>query len=125
MITQRHGNGRNTIEFQYTEMLVPKDHLLRKINAAIDFSYIYDILKERYCLDNGKPGTDTVVLFKIVLILHMYGIRSMRQTVADIEMNIAYLWFLGYSIQDKTAHIHQHLIGTIIPLKSKHIPTNY
>lgn len=85
-------------------MLVPKDHLLRKIDAAIDFSQIYGIVKELYCPDNGRPGVDPVVLFKIVLLRHLYGIRSMRQTIADIEMNIAYRWFLGYSISEPIPH---------------------
>lgn len=85
-------------------MLVPKDHLLRKIDAAIDFSQIYGIVKELYCPDNGRPGVDPVVLFKIVLLQHLYGIRSMRQTIADIEMNIAYRWFLGYSISEPIPH---------------------
>ena len=104
MISEKQCDGRNTIEFYCTEMLVPKDHLLRKIDAAIDFSHIYSLVRALYCPDNGRPGVDPVVLFKIVLLQHLYGIRSMRQTIADVEMNIAYRWFLGYRISESIPH---------------------
>lgn len=87
-----------------TDMMVPKDHLLRKIDRAVDFKRIYDIVGEMYCKDNGRPSVDPVVLFKMVLIQHLYGIRSLRQTASDIEMNIAYRWFLGYRISEQIPH---------------------
>ena len=65
-----------------TDMLVPKGHLLRKIDAAVDFTHIYELVEDLYCEDNGRPGCDPVVLFKLVLIQHLFGIRSLRQTHA-------------------------------------------
>ena len=65
-----------------TDMLVPKDHLLRKIDAAVDFRHIYELVEDLYCEDNGRPSCDPVVLFKLVLIQHLFGIRSLRQTHA-------------------------------------------
>ena len=50
-----------------TESLVPKEHLLRKIDAAVDFSHIYDMVEPLYCLDNSRPSIDPVVLFKMVV----------------------------------------------------------
>jgi transposase len=85
-------------------MLVPKEHLLRKVDAAVDFRRIYEIVGDLYCKDDGRPSIDPIVLFKIVLIQHLYGIRSLRQTVSEIEMNIAYLWFLGYRISEPIPH---------------------
>ena len=64
-----------------------KDHLLPKIDKAIDFTYIYEITQELYCHDNGRPAIDPVILFKMVLIQHIYSIASLRRTVAEIEMN--------------------------------------
>ena len=86
------------------ESFIPQDHLLRKIESAVDFSMLYDIVGELYCPDNGRPSIDPVVLFKIVLIQHLYGIRSLRRTSEEIEMNVAYRWFLGYSMEEKTPH---------------------
>ena len=86
------------------EQLVPQDHILRKIDAAIDFDFIYDLVEERYCPDNGRPSIDPVVLIKIAVIQYMFGIKSMRQTIKEIEVNIAYRWFLGLDFYDKVPH---------------------
>ena len=53
------------------EALVPKDHLLRKIEKVMDYGWLYERLDPYYCHDNGRPGTDPVVLIKMVLIQHL------------------------------------------------------
>ena len=103
MLTKKPSN-RNVIEFVSLDAMVPEDHLLRKIDAVIDFDGIYDIVKDLYCEDNGRPSIDPVVLFKIVLIQHIYGISSLRRTLDEINMNMAYRWFLGYAINDAIPH---------------------
>ena len=95
---------RNTLEMVSVETLVPQDHLLRKIDSAVDFTHIYDFVEELYCADNGRPSVDPVVLFKMVLIQHLYGIPSLRRTVEEINMNIAYRWFLGYLLNEAIPH---------------------
>ncbi len=47
--------NRNQVGFYSLDELVPKDHLLRQIDEAIDFSFIYDLVKDSYCADNGRP----------------------------------------------------------------------
>ena len=84
--------------------LVPQDHLLRLIDRAIDWSFIYDLVQEKYSPDFGRPGIDPVVLIKIPFIQYLYGIRSMRQTIKEIEVNVAYRWFLGLELQDPVPH---------------------
>ncbi len=85
--------------------LVPKDHLLRKIDAAINFDFIYDEVEGMYSdFDGGRPGIDPVSLFKIVMIQYLFGIRSMRQTIKEIESNYAYRWFIGYDIGEPVPH---------------------
>ena len=95
---------RQTIEMLCTDMLVPQDHLLRKVDAAVDFKHIYEIVEELYCEDNGRPSIDPVVLFKLVMIQHLFGIRSLRQTMKEVEVNVAYRWFLGYSMSQALPH---------------------
>lgn len=46
---------RNTIEMVSVEGLVPQDHLLRKIDSAVDFTHIYDFVEDLYCADNAVP----------------------------------------------------------------------
>ena len=67
---------RQAIEMLCTDMMVPKDHLLRKVDEAVDFKHIYEIVEDLYCEDNGRPSVDPVVLFKLVMIQHLFGIRS-------------------------------------------------
>ena len=86
------------------EQLVPEDHLLRKIDAAIDFSFIYDLVEDKYCKDTGRPSLDPVMLIKIPVIQYMFGIKSMRQTIKEIEVNVAYRWFLGLDFYDPVPH---------------------
>ncbi len=83
------------------ESLVPEDHLLRHIDAFIDFEFIRDKVRHLYCIDNGRPATDPVVLFKLLFIGYLYGIRSERQLVKEVQVNVAYRWFLGFSLTDK------------------------
>ena len=95
---------RQAIEMLCTDMLVPQGHLLRKIDAAVDFTHIYELVEDLYCEDNGRPSYDLVVLFKLVLIQHLFGIRSLRQTMRDAKVNVAYRWFLGYTMSQSLPH---------------------
>ena len=92
------------MELVYIEQLVPKEHLLRKIDKAIDFSFIYDKVKDRYCQGNGRPAVDPIVLFKMLFIGYLFGIRSEQQLIREIEVNVAYRWFLGFTLTDKIPH---------------------
>ena len=103
MITKTAKKG-SQIEMVSLDMLVPEDHLLRKIDEHIDFSFIYDLVEEKYSLDNGRPSIDPVTLIKIPIIQYMFGIKSMRQTIKEIEVNVAYRWFLGLGFHDPVPH---------------------
>ena len=62
------------------------------------------MVEDLHCHDNGRPSIDPVVLFKIILIKYIFGIRSIRQTIKEIEVNMAYRWFLGYGMTEKIPH---------------------
>lgn len=96
--------SRNTqFKFQMVllEDLVPKNHLLRKIDKYIDFSFIDELTRDLYCSDNGRPALDPIVLFKMLFVGYIFGIRSERRLVQEIEVNIAYRWFVGFDLDDK------------------------
>lgn len=76
------------------DQLVPEDHLVRKLEEAIDWSFIYPLVADYYS-SVGRKSIDPVVLFKMIFIDKIFGINSMRKTVAEIEVNSAYRWFLG------------------------------
>ena len=65
--------SRKDIVMVDVDALVPKDHLLRKIENVMDYECLYAWLSPYYCADNGRPGADPVVLIKMVLLQHLYG----------------------------------------------------
>ena len=100
----KNAENREQLEFVSLENMVPQDHLLRKIDTAIDFKKIYEFVEDLYCEDNGRPSVDPVVLFKIVLIQYIYGISSLRRTLEEVSMNLAYRWFIGYPLNEAVPH---------------------
>ena len=97
-------DARRDVVMVDIDALVPQDHLLRKIERVMDYDWLYERLDPYYCHDNGRPGTDPVVLIKMVLIQHLYGIPSLRQTYQRIQDTLSYRWFLGYGLLDTIPH---------------------
>ena len=103
MMTQ-NDKVRTQVQMVCIDDLVPHDHLLRIIDKAIDWTFIYDLVKSTYSDGVGRPSIDPVTLIKIPLIQYLYGIKSMRQTIKDIEVNMAYRWFLGLELYEDVPH---------------------
>lgn len=81
--------------------LVPEDHLVRKIDAAIDFEFIREAVAHLYCPDNGRPAIDPVRLIKMMLLGYLFGVPSERRLVKEIQVNVAYRWFLRLGLTEK------------------------
>lgn len=92
---------QHTLEMVTLEELVPQDHLLRLIDRHIQFDFIREHTAHLYSPDNGRPALDPVVLFKILFIGYLFGIRSERQLEREIQVNVAYRWFLGLRLTDR------------------------
>lgn len=92
---------QHKLEMVTPEMLVPADHLVRKSAKAIDLEFIRERVAHLYCADNGRPALDPVVLFKYLLLGYLFGIRSERQRMREVQVNVAYRWFLGLRLTDK------------------------
>lgn len=95
---------QNQMILQTMEDLVPENSLFRKIDKYIDFNFIYDEVKDLYCAMNGRPCIDPVVLFKIVFIQALDGLKSMRKTCEKIKVDAEYRWFLGIPFGESTPH---------------------
>lgn len=104
MMSKSTAKKREQIHFFSMEDLIPENHLLRDIDSAINFDFIYDLVKDKYSSDKGRPSIDPIMLIKIPLIQYLYGIKSMRQTIKEIEVNVAYRWFLGLEMTDPVPH---------------------
>lgn len=104
MMTKNADKKREQIIMFCMDDMVPQNHMLRLIDKAIDWTFIYDLVEEKYCPNNGRPSMDPVMLIKIPFIQYLYGIKSMRQTIREIEVNVAYRWFLGLDMMDPVPH---------------------
>ncbi|MGO4347921.1 transposase, partial [Paenibacillus sp. MCAF9] len=89
---------QQSLELVSIEDLVPTDHMLRKIDKYIVFSFIDEKVRHLYSLDNGRPAIDPLVLFKMIFLGYFYGIRSERQLEREVQTNLAYRWFLGLGL---------------------------
>ena len=97
-------NIQSEIILYTLEDLVPEDSLFRKIDKYIDFTFIYEKVKDLYCEDNGRPSVDPVVLFKLVFIQALDGLKSMRKTCEKAKVDLEYRWFLGIPLGTDTPH---------------------
>ncbi len=97
-------DSRREVEITDIDSLVPENHLLRKIERVMDYEWLYKRLEPFYNHQKGRPGIDPVVLVKMVLIQHLFGIPSLRQTYQRIQDTISYRWFLGYSLLERIPH---------------------
>jgi transposase len=78
---------------------VPPDHLLRRVGRAVDGAFVRR-LTARFDGHTGQPSVDPVVLFTMGLLGDRYGIASERRLAAEIRLNRAYRWFLGYDLDE-------------------------
>lgn len=92
------------MEFISIEQLVPEDHLLRVIEAHYDFGFVRKRMEPLYSKNHGRPAIDPVLLFKMLFIGYMFGIRSERQLEKEVQVNMAYRWFLNLGLTDKVPH---------------------
>jgi IS5 family transposase len=79
------------------DRIVPSDHLLRKISQVVDFSFVRQILKDRYHPDIGRPAEDPEFMLRLCLLQYIYG-DSDRQVVENAHLNLAYKYFLGLAV---------------------------
>jgi transposase len=82
------------------EEAVPDDHLVREISAVLDLSWVYDALAPHYP-PIGRPSIDPVLMIRMLIVGYVFAIRSERALCREVQVNLAYRWFCGLSIEDK------------------------
>jgi transposase len=93
-----HDQGRLFYSFCLEEA-VPDDHLVRKVAAVLDLSWVHAELAAHYP-DNGRPSIDPELMIRMLIIGYVFAIRSERALCRDVQVNLAYRWFCGLSIED-------------------------
>lgn len=81
------------------DIIIPKDHELRQLADLVDFSFVDDMLKGMYTLDNGRPGYRPQVMFKYLMLKRMYELSD-RDVVKHAMTDMAYKYFLGLAPED-------------------------
>lgn len=87
------------MEFVILADMIPKDHLLRKIDSSVDFSFIRGLCEPLGCPDNGCTTIDPETLFRMLFLGYLYGIRSEQRLEEEVSYNLAYKWFCGLDIR--------------------------
>jgi transposase len=82
------------------DRIVPADHLLRKINQVVDFSFIQELVQDRYSADFGRPAEDPEFMLRLCLLQYLFG-DSDREVVTNARLNLAYKYFLGLAVDEE------------------------
>ena len=79
---------------------VPDDHLVRKISAVLDLSWVHAELAPHYS-HTGRPSIDPELMIRMLILGYVFAIRSERALCREVQVNLAYRWFCGLGIEDK------------------------
>ena len=79
---------------------IPENHLLKKIDKAVDFSFINKLLEESYCKDFGRPAKEPEMMMKLLFLQYIYNLSDVK-VIEEGSFNLAFLWFLGLNPEDK------------------------
>jgi len=83
------------------EELVPSDHHLRRLDNVLDLSFVHETLRDKYCQDNGRPSIDPEVVLRLFTLQALENIPSVRKLMREVQVNLAYRWFIGYRLEEK------------------------
>lgn len=81
------------------DLIVPKDNMLRQINELVDFSFVYEELKEHYCLDNGRNAIDPIRMFKYLLLKAIFELSDV-DIVERSKYDMSFKYFLHMAPED-------------------------
>jgi transposase len=93
-----HGQEQFFYSFNLDEA-VPDDHLVREIAAVLDLSWVHSELAPYYPRI-GRPSIDPVLMIRMLIVGYAFAIRSERALCREVQVNLAYRWFCGLSIED-------------------------
>jgi transposase len=90
----RRGDGQGQFFYSFDlDEVVPPDHVVRQIDAILDLSWVHKELAPYYS-HTGRPSIDPVLMIRMLLVGYVFAIRSEQQTCSEVQVNLAYRWFL-------------------------------
>lgn len=82
------------------EVIIPQDHLLRRLKENIDFSFVNPMLRKQYCENFGRPAKEPEMMFKLLFLKKLYDLSDER-LISSAQTDMAYKYFLDLSPEDK------------------------
>jgi transposase len=94
----KNDQGQLFYEFRLGDA-VPEDHLVRKIDTALDLSWLRSELASHYS-STGRPSIDPELMIRMLIVGYVFAIRSERLICREVQVNLAYRWFCKLGIED-------------------------
>jgi transposase len=83
----------------HLEDAVPDDHVVRRIDAALDLSWLRSDLSPHYS-SMSRPSIDPELMIRMLVVGYVFAIRSERLICRELQVNLAYRWFCKLGIED-------------------------
>ena len=97
---------------------VPEDHMVRKIDTALDLSWLRSELAPHYS-SMGRPSIDPELMIRMLVVGYVFAIRSERLICREVQVNLAYRWFCKLGIEDAVPdHSGSRVLGTSVFVKA-------
>jgi transposase len=80
--------------------LIPEDHILKRVDAILDLSWLSELVKDVYCADNGRRSIDPEAALRLMLAGFFEGITQDRKLMRQAQVNLAMRWFAGYRLHE-------------------------
>ncbi len=97
-------DGRERQAAVSLDSLIPKDHIIRKIDNAIDWQACSEPLRSFYSAERGRPAFEPEILLAVALLRHIYHLDSLRAAAAEMQTNLVYRWFIGCPLHQPVPH---------------------
>lgn len=83
---------------------IPENHILKTINGSIDLKFVNKLLESSYCKYYGRPAKEPEMMLRIQILKYLYNLSD-EQLVQDLNVNLAYKWFIGLNPEDPLPEI--------------------
>lgn len=100
MQTKREEHQQRMTLLPPLETFIPEDNRLRKLDNVLDLDFIHEAVRDYYCQDNGRPSIDPEVIIRLFLLQAIEGIPHVRELMREVQVNLAYRWFIGYELDE-------------------------
>jgi IS5 family transposase len=81
------------------DRVIPKDHFLKLLNKAVDFSFVNELCRDAYTLDFGRPAYGPEMMFKVIFLQFLYGVSD-RRIEEEVNFNLVLKWFVGLAVDE-------------------------